>query len=71
MDCCLLRAPVKVGISRILTPAKASNPLKMAVTVNTLAQKVELTEPVHIVISETFHLTKFERFHFFKITRLR
>ena len=30
----------------------ASNPVKMAVTVNALPQHVELTEPVHIVISD-------------------
>ena len=35
----------------ILVPAKASNPLKMAVTVNALTQNVELTKPVLIVIS--------------------
>ena len=32
--------------------ATASNPVKMAVTVNSLPQHVELTEPVHIVISD-------------------
>ena len=60
LDCCrfnahgVLRAPVKARqFSRILTPAKASNPLEMAcITVDALAQNVELTEPVHIVISE-------------------
>ena len=36
----------------ILVPATASNPVKMAVTVNALPQNVELTEPVHIVISD-------------------
>ena len=72
----VLRALVKVGqFSRILTPAKASNPLKMAVTVNTLAQDVELTEPVHIVnsvirLARPFILIKFERFRFFKIARV-
>ena len=40
-----LRAPVKVL-------ATASNPVKMAVTVNSLPQHVELTEPVHIVTSD-------------------
>ena len=30
----------------------ASNPVKMAVTVNALPQHVELTEPVYIVISD-------------------
>ena len=44
------------------------------VTVNSLSQHVELTEPVHIVIYDnpkTFHLTKFERFDFVKISGLR
>ena len=36
----------------ILVLATASNPVKMAVTVNSLPQHVELTEPVHIVISD-------------------
>ena len=33
-------------------PATASNPVKIAVTVNALPQNVELTEPVHTVISD-------------------
>ena len=32
-------------------PAKTSNSLEMAETVNTIAQDVELTEPVHTVLS--------------------
>ena len=49
----VLRAPVKVGqFSRILSLSKPSNQLRMAVTVNALAQNVQSTQPVHIVISE-------------------
>ena len=39
--------------------ATASNPVKMAVTVNALTQHVELTEPVHIVISDNSSLRPF------------
>ena len=47
----------------------------MVLTINALPQKVELTEPVHIVISDIssprpFTSQSFGKFHFFKISRL-